>query len=99
MHNLKTKWRWMVTMAWIFAAASVLVSIWLGFQFGTYEVAGFNASRESVMLTKINMGVILGCVVQAMASILFGVMFTVLNEIYEGTIDIYIQNQKAIRSN
>lgn len=98
MEGLKNKWRWMVTMAWIVAAASVLVSIWLGFQFGTYQAVELNAQFQNETVTKINMAVIMGCVVQALASILFGVMFTVLNEIYQSTIDIYMQNQRAIRS-
>jgi len=99
MEGLKKKWRWMVTMAWIVAAASVIASVWLGFQFGTYQAVELNAQLQSEAVTKINMAVIMACVVQAMASVLFGVMFTVLNEIYEGTIDIYMQNQRAIRNN
>lgn len=99
MEGLKKKWRWMVTMAWIVAAASVIASVWLGLQFGTYQAVELNAQLQSEAVTKINMAVIMACVVQAMASVLFGVMFTVLNEIYEGTIDIYMQNQRAIRNN
>ncbi|WP_249976070.1 hypothetical protein [Vreelandella olivaria] len=99
MEGLKKKWRWMVTMAWIVAAASVIASVWLGLQFGTYQAVELNAHLQSEAVTKINMAVIMACVVQAMASVLFGVMFTVLNEIYEGTIDIYMQNQRAIRNN
>ena len=96
MDPLKKKWRWMVTLAWIVAAASVLVSVWLGFTFGTYEVRELNAQMQLADVTKLNMSVIAGCVVQALASLLFGVMFTVLNEIYENSVDIYDQNQRAI---
>jgi|GEM_PF-1998828 cytochrome bd-type quinol oxidase subunit 2 len=98
MDGLRNKWRWMVTLAWIVAAASVIASVWLGFQFGTYQAVELNSQFQNETVTKLNMPVIMGCTVQAMASILFGVMFTVLNEIYESTIDIYMQNQRAIRS-
>lgn len=98
MEGLRNKWRWMVTLAWLVAAASVIASVWLGFQFGTYQTVELNSQFQNETVTKINMAVIMGCIVQSAASILLGVMFTVLNEIYVNSIDIYQQNLIAMRS-
>lgn len=98
MEGLRNKWRWMVTLAWLVAAASVIASVWLGFQFGTYQAVELNSQFQNETVTKLNMAVIMGCVVQSAASVLLGVMFTVLNDIYANTVDIYLQNQMAIRN-
>lgn len=87
MQQFRDKWNWVVVMAWLLAGASILASIWMGWRFGFHSVPGLDTANHLTETTQVNTLVIMASVGQILVSLLFGFMFSMLNSIYQTTID------------
>ncbi|MGE4534646.1 hypothetical protein [Halomonas sp.] len=97
MEEQLNKWKAVVGAAWALAAIAVVFSGWMAYRYGLGETTGLNELNQLAPKAVINMPVIIGCAFQAVASILFATMFSMMNSIYQTSVDIWWQNQRALR--
>lgn len=97
MEEQRSKWKRAVEAAWALAAVSVLAAVWMIYQQGFSETPGLDHANQMVMQAHINMPVIIGGAFQIAASILFALMFSIINSIYMTSIEIWWQNHQAMK--
>lgn len=96
MSELRNKWRWVVAAAWVLAAVSVASSLWMAWSFGFYSAPGLNTSNHLTEVTHVNVLVVIAAGCQMLVSLLFGCMFTMMNSIYQTSIDTWDNSRKLL---